>query len=307
MTLTAHPYADKFPMLPEGELAELAESIRSNGLRNPVVLTADGLILDGRNRAAACNIVGIEPETVTYDGDDLAEYVIDCNTTRRNMSTGARAMSTALVLAADGRRDGGRWRRGSVVGNDESVSSGSAWAQRLKECGVVLDYLPDLAPAVVAGETALDAAFKQADAIRTSAEREEILERERKKREKQEARDQAERDAQIVTDLTQAESKYLALIDGGSMTPAAAWAAHLEDTRKDREREKQLDAGRRDTCTRIAECVRFLNGGTEQAAIFLDGFYPHESRFVVEPMRLTAEAIDSAIDFLTTVRKGVTP
>ena len=47
MTITGvHPYADKFPMLPEPELAELAESIRANGLRNPIVLTPDGLILE---------------------------------------------------------------------------------------------------------------------------------------------------------------------------------------------------------------------------------------------------------------------
>ena len=60
MTITGvHPYADKFPMLPEPELAELAESIRANGLRNPIVLTPDGLILDGRNRAAACERVGV--------------------------------------------------------------------------------------------------------------------------------------------------------------------------------------------------------------------------------------------------------
>ncbi len=30
--------------------------------------------------------------------DDLAEYVLDANAARRNQSTGARAMSTALVL-----------------------------------------------------------------------------------------------------------------------------------------------------------------------------------------------------------------
>ena len=112
--MKAHPYADKFPMLPQGELEELAESIRENGLRQPIVITPDGLILDGRNRAAACGLVGIEPETVLYEGDDLAEYVIDCNVTRRNMSTGARAMATALVLAEDGRRGDGRWKRGSV-------------------------------------------------------------------------------------------------------------------------------------------------------------------------------------------------
>ena len=36
-----HPYADKFPMLPESELEELAESIKQNGQRQPIVLTDD--------------------------------------------------------------------------------------------------------------------------------------------------------------------------------------------------------------------------------------------------------------------------
>jgi hypothetical protein len=38
---------------------------------------------------------------VVYEGDDLAEFVIDANSARQHMSTGARAMSTALVLAED--------------------------------------------------------------------------------------------------------------------------------------------------------------------------------------------------------------
>lgn len=68
-----HPYADKFPMLPENELVELTESIRANGLRQPVVVTSDGLILDGRNRATACARAGVQLATVVYEGDDLAE------------------------------------------------------------------------------------------------------------------------------------------------------------------------------------------------------------------------------------------
>lgn len=302
--MAPHPYADKFPMLPEAELAELAESIRANGLRNPVVVTTDGLILDGRNRAAACLRVGIEPETVVYDGDDLAEYVIDCNVTRRNMSTGARAMSTALVLAEDGRRDGGRWKRGSVVGNDESVTS-AGWAQRLKEAGVVLDFKPDLASAVVAGDLTLNAAFEQADAIRTSAERDKIMARERKRREKEEAAAEADRNAQIVADLTQANSPHLSLVESGTLTPAAAWAAHMEDTRKERKRREEVERGLRDTATRIAECVRFLDGGAKYGAIFLRDVYPHEQRFLADGMRLTRQRIDSCIEFLQTVREGV--
>lgn len=155
-----HPYAGKYPLLSGGDLDELVASIMANGLGQPIVITPDGMVLDGRNRARACEMAGVTPTTVVYEGADLAEFVIDANTNRRNQSTGARAMSTALVLAADGRRENGRWKRGTV-GSNGSVSS-AAWQQRLNEAGVVLDHAPDLADAVAAGELALDAAYKQA-------------------------------------------------------------------------------------------------------------------------------------------------
>lgn len=182
-----HPYAEKFPMLPEADLAELAESIRANGLRNPVVVTSDGLILDGRNRVAACERAGVQTTTVVYDGDDLAEYVIDCNSTRRHMATGARAMATALVLAEDGRREGGRWRRGSVGAIQESLNSGEGqWRNSLTQAGAVLDHAPDLAQQVVAGDLALDAAYRQA-VERRDAERTKLEEEERRRQEEADA------------------------------------------------------------------------------------------------------------------------
>ncbi len=59
------------------------------------------------------------------------------------MTTGQRAMASALVLADDGRREGGRWRRNSVDAIGESANS--AWRARLKEAGIILDYAADLA------------------------------------------------------------------------------------------------------------------------------------------------------------------
>lgn len=83
------------------------------------------------------------------------------------MSTGARAMATALVLASDGRREGGRWRRGSI---SQEVGTSSGWLEHLRRAGTVLDHAPDLAASVVSGDLALDAAFRQAE-DRRSAER----------------------------------------------------------------------------------------------------------------------------------------
>lgn len=248
-----HPYADKFPMLTDAELDELAESIRTVGLLYPIVVDAAGLIVDGRNRLEACNRAGVEAHVIEYDGDDVAEYVIACNVTRRNMSTGARAMSTALVLEADGRRENGRWIGWSRTSQDSGKSAGER--ESLRCAGIVLDFKPDLAAAVTAGDLALDAAYQQAKAIKDSAERDKIMDREKAKREKAEATAEAEANAQIIADLTQAESRYIALIEDGTLTPKAAWSAYREDTRKERERADHEKKAAADKFRQIAKAL----------------------------------------------------
>lgn len=305
-----HPYADKFPMLPESELEELAESIRANGLRSPIVLTPEGLILDGRNRHAACQRAGIEPDTVVYEGDDLAEYVIDCNVARRNMSTGARAMATALVLADDGRRDGGRWKRGSVD-ITESGNSTQTWRNSLNQAGTILDFKPDLAQAVVNGTLALDAAYQQANSIKQSAERDKIMERERRKREREEAASEAERLARIYADLTQEESKYIPLIDAGTMTHDAALAAQRADTRKAREAEaaerKNLEQKARDTCRALAWLASSVEHENTRAYVIRafgecsgavpellrEHFNPHTIRAIAQGLNRLAQELET--------------
>jgi ParB-like chromosome segregation protein Spo0J len=168
-----HPYADKFPMLPEEELAELAQSVSANGLRLPIVITPEGLILDGRNRNVACERVGVEPTTQVYRGTDLAEYVIDANSTRRNMSTGARAMATALVLKEAGRRVAGRWVGWSRSRTLEDSPKLPGEQKALQQAGIILDHKPDLAEPVVNGDLALDAAYRKACDKRDSALRAE--------------------------------------------------------------------------------------------------------------------------------------
>lgn len=300
--LDVHPYADRFPMLSDDELDELAASIAANGLRQPIVVTVDGLILDGRNRARACESLGLDPETVVYEGDDLAEYVIDCNTTRRHLSTGQRAMASALVLADDGRRENGRWKRGSV---DNGTGSDTAFAKALQWSGLVPDYAPELADQVTDGTLPLKTAFATADERRKSAEADELARKAAERREREEAKAKAERDAQIKTDLATADPRYLELIEDGTLTPAAAWAAHQADTEKERRAEAELDRGRRDTCTAIAESTYRLDGGKSYGDIFLRDFYPHEHRFLAEPLRLTRRRLDSCIEFLQTVKEGL--
>jgi hypothetical protein len=236
-----HPYAEMFPMLPESELIELAESIAANGLRNPIVVTPKGLIIDGRNRAAACEKAGVKPATEVYRNDDIAEYIIDCNSSRRHMSTGARAMSSALVLEADGRRENGRWKRGSVA-IGESANSTADWQSRLKECGLVLDHAHDLASLVIQEEIALDAAYQKACDIRDE---------ERLALEDAERAEQEEADAQASLEEHEATELLSKVADGTYDNHREAWAIWLERNREekarlDRERRDHEDAIRRD-------------------------------------------------------------
>ena len=293
-----HPYADKFPMLPDSELEELAESIKQNGQRQPIVLTEDGLILDGRNRAKACEMVNVEPEVTVYDGDDLAEYVIDSNVTRRNMLPGARAMSTALVMLADGRRENNRWKYGDL----NSQALGNSMAELIRQCGVVLDYKPDLAEPVTAGDVTLDSAYQQANAIKQSAERDKILERERRKREREEAAAEAERNSQIVADLTQAGATYyLEQVENGHMKPVSAWAAYQAEHQKELDRqaaERRNDEKRVRFVGDMLENVSFLEVPEQRAryiaavAKYPDAMVPRQSELhAPQRIRQLADAL----------------
>jgi ParB-like chromosome segregation protein Spo0J len=49
-TYKVHPDAALFPMTEDEELQTLAYDIAENGLKHPIVLDEDDLIVDGRNR-----------------------------------------------------------------------------------------------------------------------------------------------------------------------------------------------------------------------------------------------------------------
>lgn len=84
-----HPIANLFPLMEGDEFLHFAEDIKTNGLRHPVLIDADGTILDGRNRYRACCLVGIEPRYETWGGEgDLASLIIGLNIRRRHLTKG---------------------------------------------------------------------------------------------------------------------------------------------------------------------------------------------------------------------------
>ena len=192
-TLKVHAAAEAFPMLSDAEINALAVSIVAQGLLEPIVLTAEGEVLDGRNRLLACERVNVTPTFTTFTGNPWA-FSRDKNNERRHLTTGQRAASCALSLIGEGKRANGRWARGSVTGDDGDKRSSSltSWAKSMELAGAIADWSTDndLIVAVRDGDIALDAAYKTAKS--RSDKHDFEVEQERKRNEAVIAADDAE-------------------------------------------------------------------------------------------------------------------
>ncbi|MGH3936444.1 MAG: ParB/RepB/Spo0J family partition protein [Pseudonocardiaceae bacterium] len=158
--MPVHPVADLFPMLPNDELKELAADITERGLLQPIVLDAEGRILDGRNRYAACQLAGVEPTFTTYDGTDPDGYALAVNIARRHLSKGQQAM-----IASRGVRNFSAPRSNRELARTFGVDE-----KYMRMAYEVLDNAPDLADAVVAGSLALNNAYEEARKRKQAAE-----------------------------------------------------------------------------------------------------------------------------------------
>jgi len=95
-----HPICLLIPPADEDELQDLTDDICAHGLIDPIVLF-EGMILDGRNRSAACERAGVAPRYVQFAGgrEDALILVVSHNLKRRHLTK--QAVADALVAAED--------------------------------------------------------------------------------------------------------------------------------------------------------------------------------------------------------------
>lgn len=159
--MTVSPIAELYPLMGEIEVAELADSIRRNGLREPVVLREDGSVLDGRNRLRACAIAGVKPRFVEYTGTDreALELVIDTNSHRRHLTEGQRAVIAARLatFGHGGRRDAAA--TSALMTQKEAADRFGVSERTVRDGKIVVDHAPEaLADDVARGLIAVRAA-----------------------------------------------------------------------------------------------------------------------------------------------------
>ena len=165
----AHPVAALFPMLDAERLDALAEDIKEHGQLHPIVLDKEGHILDGRNRAYACWKAGVEPEYVTWEGEDTAGYALAANGQRRDLSQGAKAMIAVEAESFAAKDKLSAESLGKRVGVSETPV---IWARAVRK------HAADLVPQVIAGGS-LEQAYAKAIELRDAAQAAEEREKKR--------------------------------------------------------------------------------------------------------------------------------
>lgn len=131
-TYKPHPAAKLFPMMSDAELKDLAADIQTNGQHDPIIITSEDLVLDGRNRLAACELAGVEPEVELWDREDdgisPTAWVISKNLHRRHLSDGQRVLVAIEVLPMFEKE--ARARQKAAGGNRKALSDTVALSGR---------------------------------------------------------------------------------------------------------------------------------------------------------------------------------
>lgn len=98
--MTIHPVAAMFPMIPEGTIQwnDLVQSIQTHGQIDPIVYDGE-VLLDGRNRLAVCQKIGIKPKSIQWADLNLNvpvhEWIFTRNFDRRHLTDDQKATTHA--------------------------------------------------------------------------------------------------------------------------------------------------------------------------------------------------------------------
>jgi len=166
-----HPAADIFPMMSAVELAALAENIREFGQEYAVIIDKQGMLIDGRNRLAACDLAGVPVSIEAWDeSTDPITYVIQLNLLRRQLDVGQKAAVAARIAKArekGNKHEGAKGRAYEAAAKITGV--GHASVQRAAEA---MEF-PDLEEQLDAGGANITALANIAKDRRKQREEEE--------------------------------------------------------------------------------------------------------------------------------------
>jgi hypothetical protein len=186
-----HPAADLLPLMSDEVFHAVCLDVKAQGFLEPVEITQDDLLLDGRNRIQIGQTLGIDPPIRRVNPPDPVAYVIGKNVSRRHLSVGQRAMVAEKL--ANFKHGSNQFRKeevpigtssmtqaqaGTLLGSNRfqkvEVPIGTSMTrtqagtllgvtpQEISKARIVRELAPREAAKVEQGELSLDAAYKKA-------------------------------------------------------------------------------------------------------------------------------------------------
>lgn len=176
-----HPICAAFPEMTDSEFEALVIDMEKHGQQAPITYW-QGMLVDGRHRLRACDVLNIEPWTCEHDSDfDVVPWIIGTNLHRRHLTPSQRAMvadtlrdfydaqarerqqaglkkgaeKPVPVILPEPAKGDSRDQAGEAVGVSGSLVDN---ARKVNRAGV-----PELKEAVKSGEVTVSRAAKIAD------------------------------------------------------------------------------------------------------------------------------------------------
>lgn len=118
--LEIHPICSLLPSMTDQEYSDLKENIRLRGQQEPIWLSKDGLIIDGRHRYQVCRELSIEPliKHTRLNGDEaIANVIVALNLRRRHLSVSQLSMVAAQLASIYANAAKERQIAGAIKGN----------------------------------------------------------------------------------------------------------------------------------------------------------------------------------------------
>lgn len=143
------------------EYEALRDDIKARGLDMPIVLDLKDRILDGRNRARACEETGVEPHYRVYNGDDPIGFVLGANLHRRHLNESQRALvATKLSQLGRGQRiQKDETGKSAALTQEEAAEKLNVSERQVRKARAVLEQAePETIAAIERGELSLNAA-----------------------------------------------------------------------------------------------------------------------------------------------------
>lgn len=173
-------YADVMPDMGDEEYQALKASIREHGFdeTTPIVVDADGVIVDGHHRFRACQELGVEPTFITVE-DPTIEQAYRSNLARRNVAGGTKREIVKRYL--DQHFDGDRTQKevADELGVAESTVSEArkefddrivSTEEKRQQARAYIEANPDASDREVAREVEADISHPTVGAVRDELE-----------------------------------------------------------------------------------------------------------------------------------------